>query len=62
MAESTHLSRETARSISRSNGTDRICDCRCHGSRFDEIGAVLVGPATEPLEPLVFGEIAKAER
>ncbi|HEV2773507.1 MAG TPA: FAD-dependent oxidoreductase [Thermoleophilaceae bacterium] len=34
----------------RFNAAERSWDCPCHGSRFDVDGAVLEGPATEPLE------------
>jgi Rieske Fe-S protein len=34
----------------RFNAAERSWDCPCHGSRFDVDGAVLEGPATDPLE------------
>jgi Rieske Fe-S protein len=34
----------------RFNGAERSWDCPCHGSRFDVDGAVLEGPAVNPLE------------
>lgn len=33
----------------RFNGAERSWDCPCHGSRFDVGGAVLEGPAMQPL-------------
>lgn len=32
------------------NPAERSWDCPCHGSRFDFVGGVLEGPATQPLE------------
>lgn len=32
------------------NGLDRTWDCPCHGSRFDEFGEVLSGPAVHAME------------
>ncbi len=32
------------------NQAERSWDCPCHGSRFDIDGAVLAGPAIQPLE------------
>jgi len=34
----------------RFNAAERSWDCPCHGSRFDVDGAVLEGPAVDPLE------------
>jgi Rieske Fe-S protein len=34
----------------RFNFAERSWDCPCHGSRFDVDGAVLEGPAVDPLE------------
>jgi len=34
------------------NETERSWDCPCHGSRYTPLGAVLAGPAYQPLDPL----------
>jgi glycine/D-amino acid oxidase-like deaminating enzyme/nitrite reductase/ring-hydroxylating ferredoxin subunit len=34
------------------NGGEKSFDCPCHGSRFDARGAVIEGPAVDPLESL----------
>jgi Rieske Fe-S protein len=34
------------------NSSERCWDCGCHGCRYGVDGAVLAGPATEPLAPV----------
>ena len=34
------------------NGEERVWDCPCHGSRFTAEGAILRGPAMQPLAPV----------
>lgn len=42
----------------RVTATETGFNCPCHGSRFDESGAVLTGPATRPLRGLACHEDA----
>ena len=37
------------------NNEDQLWDCGCHGSRYSPAGAVLHGPAVEPLAPVEVG-------
>ena len=41
------------------NSSEKRWECPCHGSRFDPLGKVLNGPATEDLVPVKVPELAK---
>ncbi|HEX9985348.1 MAG TPA: FAD-dependent oxidoreductase [Thermoanaerobaculia bacterium] len=44
------------------NAAEKSWDCPCHGSRFRPDGAVLNGPAKEPLEKVALEDVAGGER
>jgi glycine/D-amino acid oxidase-like deaminating enzyme/nitrite reductase/ring-hydroxylating ferredoxin subunit len=43
------------------NGVESSWDCPCHGSRFDELGRVVNGPANRDLTPATLDEAARAD-